>query len=289
MKKQSNKNSVIARNSAFGRMTWRSLFAKRLLRMARNDKFKYFLITGSIALIGCIISINAYAQAAKVGVSRPLVLLLSLAALSLAPFLVMMVTSFVKIAVVLALIRNAIGTQQVPPNLVITGLAMILTIYIMTPVGYQIYRVAGDTINQGTNQPLVSQASVELLVDGMKKGKEPLRDFLIKNTHPQERTLFYSLSMKLNKNEEDRAKITDKDFTNIIPAFIVSELAEAFQIGFIIFLPFLIIDLVIANVLLSLGMFQISPITISLPFKLLLFVLIDGWHLITKGLILGYV
>lgn len=235
------------------------------------------------------VSAEVFAQAGSVGVSRPLILLIALAALSLVPFLVMMITSFVKIAVVLALIRNALGTQQVPPNIIITGLAMILTIYVMVPVGYDVYRAAEKVINQGTNQPLLSQASVELLKRGAADGKEPVRNFLLKHVHPGERSLFYNLALKLRTSEEDRQKITDQDFINLVPAFVVSELTEAFQIGFIIFLPFLIIDLVIANILLSLGMFQISPITISLPFKLLLFVLVDGWHIISKGLILGYV
>jgi len=201
----------------------------------------------------------------------------------------MMSTSFVKIAVVLALVRNAMGTQQVPPNVVITGLALILTVYVMMPVGYEVYRSAGGVINQGANQPLLSQTSVDMLVKAASLGKEPVREFLLKHVHPQERALFYNLALKLMKNDEDRAKITDRDFVNIIPAFCISELTRAFQIGFVIFLPFLIIDIVVANILLSLGMFQISPITLSLPFKLLLFVLVDGWHLITKGLILGYV
>lgn len=247
----------------------------------------------SIGFVGVLLitlaTKSAWAQAGSVGVSKPLVLLSVLAAMAMAPFFVMMVTSFVKIAVVLALIRNAIGTQQVPPNVIITGLSLILTIYIMMPVGYEVYRAAGTVINQGTNQPLMSQASIQLLAEGVEKGKEPVRQFLLKNVHDKERALFYSLSMKLRTNEEDRAQIKDTDFMNLIPAFVVSELAEAFQIGFIIFLPFVVIDLVIANILLSLGMFQISPITISLPFKLLLFVLVNGWHLIAKGLILSYV
>lgn len=246
-------------------------------------------IGASVSALCMSLSAVAYAQAGAAGVSKPLVLLVVLDAMSLVPFLVMMITSFVKIAVVLALIRNALGTQQVPPNIVITGLAMILTIYIMVPVGYSVYRSAGATINQGTNQPLLSQVSLQLLAKAVEEGKEPIRAFLLKNVHPQERALFYSLALKLRATDEDRAEVTDEDFINIIPAFVVSELSEAFQIGFVIFLPFLIIDLVIANILLSLGMFQISPITISLPFKLLLFVLVDGWHLIARGLILGYV
>lgn len=231
----------------------------------------------------------AFAQGASVGVSRPLVLLIVLAALALVPFVIMMATSFVKLAVVLSLIRNALGTQQVPPNVVITGLALVLTVYIMAPVGLEIYKVAEDTINQGTNQPLLSQASVELLVNAAKKGKEPIREFLLKHTHENDQKLFYELSVALRKTPEDKDAISNRDFLNIIPAFVVSELSEAFQIGFVIFLPFLIIDLVIANVLLSLGMFQISPVTLSLPFKLLLFVMVDAWHLIVKGLIQGYV
>lgn len=246
-------------------------------------------MAASCAVVGLGVSSAAYAQVGRVGVSKPLVLLVVLAALSLVPFVIMMSTSFVKIAVVLALVRNAIGTQQVPPNIIVTGLAMILTIYIMVPVGYNVYNVTSDIINQGTNQPLLSQASVELLGKAVKDGKEPVRQFLIKNTHKKEKELFYKLALKLRTTEEERKDIAEDDFLNLVPAFVISELTEAFQIGFILFLPFLIIDLVIANVLLSLGMFQISPITLSLPFKLLLFVLVDGWHVITKGLILGYV
>ena len=258
----------------------------RLISFFKRHKKAVMAI--SLVLSAVLFSTAAWAQTGRAGVSKPLVLLIVLAALSMAPFMVMMVTSFVKIAVVMALVRNAMGTQQVPPNLIVTGLAVILTIYIMVPVGYDIYRVAGTTINQGTNQPLLSQASIKLLAKAVDEGKGPVKSFLIKHVHPKERTLFYNLSLKL-RSEEDRSDISDSDFINLVPAFVISELSEAFQIGFIIFLPFLIIDLVIANILLSLGMFQISPITISLPFKLLLFVLVDGWHMISKGLILGYV
>ncbi len=260
--------------------------------MTKNKKRLLAFSFLTVAFSFCL-SANLFAaegqRMASTGVSKPLVMLMVLAALSMVPFVVMMATSFVKIAVVLSLIRNALGTQQVPPNVVVTGLSLILTIYVMMPVGYEVYRAAGSVINQGTNQPLLSQASVEMLVKASEQGKEPVRDFLLKHVHAQERSLFYNLSQRLIKNDEDRSKVTDKDFINIIPAFCISELTEAFQIGFVIFLPFLVIDIVVANILLSLGMFQISPITLSLPFKLLLFVLVDGWHLITKGLILGYV
>lgn len=264
------------------------------MKSKKRRNVRFFGISVLSFFMGLLMSAPLFAAApgrdmANMGVSKPLVMLTVLAAISMVPFVIMMATSFVKIAVVLSLIRNALGTQQVPPNIVVTGLAMILTIYVMMPVGYEVYRSAGNIINKGTNQPLLSQASIELLVKATNQGKEPLRDFLLRNVHPQEKALFFTLAQKLVKNEEDKAKITDQDFVNIIPAFCISELTEAFQIGFVIFLPFLIIDIVVANILLSLGMFQISPITLSLPFKLLLFVLVDGWHLITKGLILGYV
>ncbi len=253
-------------------------------RKLRSRFVFLFSLIGSILFSGPL-----FAQAAKtIGVSRPLVLLLALAALSLVPFVLMMATSFVKLAVVLSLIRNALGTQQVPPNIVVTGLALILTVYIMAPVGIKVYDIAKETINQGTNQPLLSQASVEMLTKAVKEGKEPVRDFLLRHAHEKEKKLFYNLAVEMRKKDNVTQDISEKDFLNIIPAFVISELTEAFQIGFIIFLPFLVIDIVIANILLSLGMFQISPVTLSLPFKLLLFVMVDGWHLIVKGLVQGY-
>ena len=257
------------------------------LKVKQEFRNRLWILGGMVFSI--LVTSPLYAQDVKgMGVSKPLVLLIVLAALSLVPFILMMATSFVKLAVVLSLIRNALGTQQVPPNVVITGLALILTIYIMSPVGLKIYDIAGNVINQGSNQPLLSQASVELLTKAVKEGKEPMRDFLLKNAHEQEKKLFYNLSMEMRKTQKVSEAVEEKDFLNIIPAFIVSELTEAFEIGFIIFLPFLVIDLVVANILLSLGMFQISPVTLSLPFKLLLFVMVDGWHLIVKGLVQTY-
>ncbi|HCU23383.1 MAG TPA: EscR/YscR/HrcR family type III secretion system export apparatus protein [Deltaproteobacteria bacterium] len=221
-------------------------------------------------------------------VSKPLVILIALVALALVPILLTMVTSFVKIAVVLALIRNALGTQQIPPNQIITGLAMILTIYIMVPVGMDIYRETGSVIESSSNQGFFSQATVALLQEGFKKGREPMRAFLLKNAGEKDRVLFFNLAKRMRKGP-DRESLKSDDFMILIPSFVVSELSEAFQIGFVIFLPFLVIDMVVANILLALGMFQLSPITVSLPFKLLLFVLVDGWYLIARGLILGYV
>lgn len=219
--------------------------------------------------------------------SRPLVLMLALAALSLVPFVLMMVTSFVKISVVLSIVRSALGTQQIPPTQVITGLAIILTVYIMAPVGQAMYRASEvDIISRGPS--LLSSESVGKLLEAADKSKEPLRNFLNKKITAKDRALFFNLAKKMRTTEEDRQQLTEKDFMIIVPAFVVSELKEAFQIGFLLFVPFIVIDMVVANILLALGMQMLSPTTISMPFKLLLFVVVDGWYLIAKGLVVGY-
>jgi type III secretion protein R len=218
--------------------------------------------------------------------NRPLVLILALAALGLVPFVLMMVTSFVKISVVLSIVRSALGTQQIPPTQVITGLAIILTVYIMAPTGTAMYRAAEvDVLKNGTS--LLSSETVAELIEAAKRSQEPLRDFLSRQVTAKDRNLFFSLAKKM-RHEEDRKDIGEKDFMVIVPAFVVSELKQAFQIGFLLFVPFLVIDMVVANILLALGMQMLSPTTISMPFKLLLFVLVDGWYLIAKGLVMGY-
>ncbi len=254
--------------------------------------FSFSQWLGILAAFGFVFSFSSHllwAQATSLNqpVSKPLIIVLALMALAILPVVLVMVSSFVKIAVVLALIRNALGTQQIPPNQIITGLAMILSIYIMLPVGMDIYRETSGVIQTTSNQGFLSQATIGLLQEGLQKGKEPLRAFLIKNATEKNRALFYNLAKKMRK-PIDQASLSANDFIILIPSFIISELSEAFQIGFVLFLPFLVIDMVVANILLSLGMFQLSPITVSLPFKLLLFVLVDGWYLVTRGLILGY-
>jgi len=219
--------------------------------------------------------------------NRPLILLLALAVLSLVPFVLLMVTSFVKISVVLSIVRSAMGTQQIPPTQVITGLAVILTVYIMAPVGQAMYRVSEmDVLHQGVG--LMDSRTVAQMLSAADKAKEPLRDFLQRKVTVKDRALFYNLAIKMRKVEVDRQGITDRDFMVLVPAFVVSELKESFQIGFILFVPFIVIDMVVANILLALGMHMLSPTTISMPFKLLLFVMVDGWYLIAKGLVIGY-
>lgn len=233
------------------------------------------------------LSLSASAAWAQMpgGSGSPLGLVAALALLALLPFLLIMVTSFVKVAVVLSLLRTAIGAQQVPPNQVITGLAIVLSIYIMAPVGMQIYEEVSPTIEQ------FEQTEERPGFDEYKalamNATAPLSAFLNKHAHETEKQLLYELALEL-REEDQRSDLEQGDLIIAIPAFVVSELKEAFTIGFILFVPFIVIDMVIANILLSLGMHMLSPTTISLPFKLLLFVLVDGWFLVVKGLVLGY-
>ena len=232
-------------------------------------------------------AIPAHAQVkGAADLPNPVVMVIVLAALALAPFVLMMLTSFIKISVVLSILRNAIGTQQVPPSTVITGLAFILSIFIMAPVGRQMYEAAGAIPN---TRDIFSEASVKGLFSAVQTGKEPLRKFLARHGHPQDRLLFMELSARLERNSgTPKPEIGKDDFQVLIPSFATSQLKEAFQVGFLVFVPFLIIDMVVANILLSMGMNMLSPVVISLPFKLLLFVLVDGWYLVVRGLVLSY-
>lgn len=217
--------------------------------------------------------------------SNPLGAVALLGALALLPFLLIMVTSFVKIAVVLSLLRTAIGVQQVPPNQVITGLAIVLSVYVMAPVGHDVWTEVEPFVQQIEAEEV--DPSFTEMVELAGRAGEPLRAFLLRHADPEERSLLYELAVEM-RPEEQRDSVTDEDFAIIIPAFVLTELEEAFTIGFILFVPFIIVDLVVANILLSLGMHMLSPTTVSLPFKLLLFVLVDGWYLVVRGLILGY-
>lgn len=219
--------------------------------------------------------------------NRPLILMVALAGLALVPFVLMMVTSFVKISVVLSIIRQAIGTQQIPPTTVITGLAMILTVYIMMPVGLTVYHRVQTKINSGQLSLNLDRLNARDLLNLWGEAQEPVREFIIKHAHLKDRDMFFKVAWNM-REPRDRADLTDQDFSIIVPAFVITELKEAFQIGFILFVPFLVIDMVVSNILMALGMQMLSPTTISLPFKILLFVMVDGWYLITKGLVLGY-
>jgi type III secretion protein R len=242
----------------------------------------------TIAIVSLLIwpaSLSAQINAGA-DVANPVVMVIVLAALGLAPFILMMLTSFLKISVVLSILRNAIGTQQVPPSTVITGLAFILSIFIMAPVGRQMYQSAGTIAN---TKDVFSEASVKSIFSAVQTGKEPLRKFLSRHAHEPDRVLFMELAARLEKDGGIQTpKIGKDDFEILVPSFATSQLKEAFQVGFLVFIPFLIIDMVVANILLSMGMSMLSPVVISLPFKLLLFVLVDGWYLVVRGLVLSY-
>lgn len=200
-------------------------------------------------------------------------LMITLAAISLIPFFLISVTSFVRVAIVLSMIRTAMGTQQAPPNNVIVSLSVFLTIFIMSPVWQQINKEALEPYNAG-------KITQQQMVD---RGLEPLRGFMLRQTRENDIALFVEFS-----NMKDLKSYKDLPTWVLIPSFMLSELKTAFEISFLIFLPFLVVDLVIANLLLSLGMFMLSPVIVSLPFKIMLFVLVDGWNLIARGLIGSY-
>jgi type III secretion protein R len=225
--------------------------------------------------------------------SRPLLLLLLMAGLSLVPFALLMTTCFVKVAVVLSILRSAIGTPQVPPTQVVTGLALILTMYVMAPTAERMYDAVKPVMVTGTGMGLpagsglTSTETLDTLQQASLRAKEPLRAFLLKHADRRDRATFHSLALRMRAPAE-RSGITDQDLLVIVPAFVTSELRRAFEIGFLLFIPFLVVDMVISNLLLALGMHMLTPTTVSLPFKLLLFVLADGWHLVARGLVESY-
>lgn len=209
----------------------------------------------------------------------PISLTLALALLALVPTLAVVCTSFLKISVVLSLVRNALGVQQIPPNLAIYGLALIVSAYVMAPIGQDIYR-------QVSSVPRATQ-SPEQLFHAVQSGAEPLRRFMVKHSEPRQREFFVKTAEDLWGPEMARG-LHETDFLVLVPAFMVTELTDAFQIGFLIFLPFVVIDLVVSNVLLAMGMMMVSPVMISMPLKLLLFVMADGWTRLIQGLVLTY-
>jgi type III secretion protein R len=213
----------------------------------------------------------------------PATALITVVVLSLAPFVAVMVTSFTKIVVVLSLLRTALGLQQTPPNVVINGMALVLTLYVMYPVMLDV----ADRWKSSGQTATTAARDTDRMLGAIDAVKEPLRTFLIKHSAPRERAFFQKTAQRM-VGEQRADQVNENDFIVVIPAFTVSELVSAFQIGFLIFLPFLVIDLVVSNILLAMGMMMLSPVTVSLPFKLLLFVLIDGWVKLSHGLVLSY-
>ena len=208
----------------------------------------------------------------KIAVVLQIFLLMTV--LSLAPAILIMLTSFTRVVIVLSLLRRALGTMQMPPNQVLIGLALFLTFFIMTPVWQQ--------INETALQPYLDDKIAQQ--QALQKAAEPLRGFMFKQTREKDLALFVSIA-KIERPKD----VDDIPISVLIPSFIISEVKTAFQIGLLLYVPFLIIDMVVASVLLSMGMMMLPPIMISLPFKLMLFVLADGWNLLIGSLVRSFI
>ena len=214
--------------------------------------------------------------------TNPFLLIALFIGLSLLPFVAMIATSYLKIVVVMSLIRNALGIQSIPPNMVINALAMILTFYIMAPTMSESWQIAKQELAG-------EQPATVLETEAVAKAAEPFREFLSHHTSDRERAFFVHTAETLWGKDGELASVDPNSFYILLPSFCVSELTKAFQIGFLVYLPFIAIDIIISNILLAMGMMMVSPVTISLPFKLLLFVMVNGWTLLIQGLVRGYI
>ncbi|MDD2868169.1 type III secretion system export apparatus subunit SctR [Neomegalonema sp.] len=200
-------------------------------------------------------------------------------AVGMLSFVAVATTAFAKISVVLLLVRNALGVQQTPPNMVLYGISAILAVYIAAPVAL--------AVRDHIMAPGVELTSVAQWTEALDRAKEPMRDFLLQHARLEDRAFFLSATARVWSPEAQEAT-TDSDLIILIPAFLVSELTRAFEIGFLLYLPFLAVDLVVSAVLMSLGMMMVSPQTMAVPFKLFLFVVVDGWARLVQGLVLSY-
>lgn len=247
-----------------GASTTRRFSLRRLLA------FLAFLLATATTAYAQDISINLQGT----GISeRALQMVALLTVLSLAPSILIMVTSFARIVIVLSLLRSAIGTQSAPPNTVLTGLALFLTAFIMMPT-FQASYEAGV-------KPLIAGEVQE--VEAFERAAAPFRTFMLKHVRSQDLELFLDMSRQPRPATPEATPLT-----SLVPAFMISEIRRAFEIGFLLFLPFLIIDLVVSSILISMGMMMVPPITVSLPFKLVFFVLVDGWRLVTGSLVQSF-
>ena len=215
------------------------------------------------------------------GLPEPATLVALIVGFGIAPFVALMMTSYTKLVIVFGLLRTALGLQQTPPNMVLNGLAIILSIYIMAPVGMEV----GDALRG--RQLGQKGEGLNDIVAVLDAAKAPVKTFLQKHTLERDRRFFLK-SAETVWPQQRVASLQADDFMVLVPSFTLSELTRAFQIGFVIYLVFVVVDLIVATVLLALGMSMISPTTISLPFKLLLFVMLDGWTRLIHGLVLSY-
>jgi len=205
--------------------------------------------------------------------SESLTIIIALTLLSVAPALLIMLTSFTRVVIVLSLTRNALGLQTVPPSQVLAGLALFITLFIMSPVI--------TAINHDAVQPYLHGKITQ--TEAIPKGEAPLKTWMLKQTRTAELALFVDHSGQPRPSSPDKTSMTE-----LVPAFVLSEIKSAFIIGFVVFVPFLVIDLIVSSTLMSMGMMMLPPVLVSLPFKILLFVLVDGWALVVKSLITSY-
>ncbi|GEK30936.1 MAG: flagellar type III secretion system pore protein FliP [Kurthia sp.] len=214
--------------------------------------------------------LQAFSESSGSNVSTSVKLMILLTVMSLAPSILILMTSFTRIVIVLSFVRTSLATQQMPPNQVIIGLALFLTFFIMAPTFQE--------VNKEALQPLFKE---EISLDeAYEKASMPFKEFMSKHTRQSDLDLFISYS-----GEKEPKSLEDLSLTTLVPAYTLSELKTAFQMGFMIFIPFLVIDMIVASVLMSMGMMMLPPVMISLPFKILLFVLVDGWYLVMKSLL----
>lgn len=201
-------------------------------------------------------------------------IIIVLTLLALAPSLIFIMTSFLRLIIVFSFLRQAMGTQSMPPNTILVTMALVLTFFIMEPVATKSY-------NEGVKPYLAEKIGYE---EAFIRGVKPFKDFMLKNTREKDLALFYRI-----RNLPNPKTIDDVPLTVLVPAFMISELKTAFEIGFLIYLPFLVIDMVVSSVLMAMGMMMLPPVMISLPFKLLIFVLVDGWNLLVQRLVESFV
>ncbi|EAC1839595.1 flagellar type III secretion system pore protein FliP [Campylobacter lari] len=237
-----------------------------------------------VLFLSCLVLLGAEATIPTVNLSlsapnspqqlvTTLNIVIVLTILALAPTIVFVMTSFLRLVVVFSFLRTALGTQTMPPNTILVTLALILTFFIMEPVATKSY-------NEGIKPYIAEQIGYE---EAFAKSVKPFKDFMLKNTREKDLALFYRI-----RNLENPKTIDDVPLTVLVPAFMISELKTAFEIGFLLFLPFLVIDMVVSSVLMAMGMMMLPPVMISMPFKLLIFVLVDGWNLLIQNLVKSF-
>ncbi|HEA6928640.1 TPA: flagellar type III secretion system pore protein FliP [Campylobacter lari] len=236
------------------------------------------LFLSSLALLGAeatipTVNLSLSAPNSPQQLVTTLNIVIVLTILALAPTIIFVMTSFLRLVVVFSFLRTALGTQTMPPNTILVTLALILTFFIMEPVATKSY-------NEGIKPYIAEQIGYE---EAFAKGVKPFKDFMLKNTREKDLALFYRI-----RNLENPKTIDDVTLTVLVPAFMISELKTAFEIGFLLFLPFLVIDMVVSSVLMAMGMMMLPPVMISMPFKLLIFVLVDGWNLLIQNLVKSF-